>query len=127
MVAGQGTLGLEILEQCPDVRTILVGVGGGGLIAGIAAAVKAVRPDVRVVGVQAERAAAFPPSLAAGRPVMVEPAATMADQVPKEVVQDRYDRLIALQERISLEENQKVQFDVTQGPKGPQAANITAI
>jgi threonine dehydratase len=81
VVAGQGTVGLEILEQCPDVRTILVGVGGGGLIAGIAAAVKAVRPDVRVVGVQAERAAAFPPSLAAGRPIMVEPSATMADGI----------------------------------------------
>jgi threonine dehydratase len=81
VVAGQGTVGLEILEQCPDVRTIVVGIGGGGLIAGIAAAVKAVRPDVRVVGVQAEQAAAFPPSLAAGRPVVVEPAPTMADGI----------------------------------------------
>jgi threonine dehydratase len=81
VVAGQGTIGLEILEQCPDVRTIVVGVGGGGLIAGIATAVKAVRPDVRVVGVQAEQAAAFPPSLAAGRPVVVEPAPTMADGI----------------------------------------------
>ena len=81
VVAGQGTIGLEILEQCPDVRTILVGVGGGGLVAGIAAAVKAIRPDVRVVGVQAEQAAAFPPSLAAGRPVVVEPATTMADGI----------------------------------------------
>jgi threonine dehydratase len=81
VVAGQGTIGLEILEQCPDVRTILVGVGGGGLVAGIAVAVKAVRPDVRVVGVQAEQAAAFPPSLAAGRPVVVEPATTMADGI----------------------------------------------
>jgi threonine dehydratase len=81
VVAGQGTIGLEILDQCPDVRTILVGVGGGGLVAGIAAAVKAVRPDVRVIGVQAEQAAAFPPSLAAGRPVVVEPATTMADGI----------------------------------------------
>jgi threonine dehydratase len=81
VVAGQGTIGLEILEQCPDVRTILVGVGGGGLVSGIAAAVKAVHPRVRVVGVQAERAAAFPPSLAAGRPVVVEPATTMADGI----------------------------------------------
>jgi threonine dehydratase len=81
VVAGQGTIGLEILQQCPDVRTILVGVGGGGLVAGIAVAVKAVRPDVRVVGVQAEQAAAFPPSLAAGRPVLVEPATTMADGI----------------------------------------------
>ncbi|MCO5972182.1 threonine ammonia-lyase [Actinoallomurus soli] len=81
VVAGQGTVGLEILEQCPEVRTIVVPVGGGGLVAGIAAAVKELRPDVRVVGVQAERAAAYPPSLAAGRPVAVEPAGTMADGI----------------------------------------------
>ncbi len=81
VVAGQGTVGLEILEQCPDVRTILVGVGGGGLAAGVAAAVKAVNPEVRVIGVQANQAAAFPPSLAAGRPVVVEPARTMADGI----------------------------------------------
>ena len=66
IVAGQGTAGLEILEQCPDVRTIVVCTGGGGLIAGIALAVKSLRPDITVVGVQAETAAAYPPSLAAG-------------------------------------------------------------
>ncbi|GGZ18373.1 threonine ammonia-lyase [Streptomyces inusitatus] len=81
VIAGQGTVGLEILEQCPEVRTIVVGVGGGGLVAGIAAAVKAVRPDVRVVGVQAEGAAAYPPSLAAGHPVSVPAPATMADGI----------------------------------------------
>ncbi|WP_435608827.1 threonine ammonia-lyase [Streptomyces sp. C10-9-1] len=81
IVAGQGTLGLEILEQCPEVRTILVGVGGGGLAAGIAVAVKALRPDVRVVGVQAEGAAAYPPSLAAGRPLSLEAPSTMADGI----------------------------------------------
>ncbi|MFJ8044413.1 threonine ammonia-lyase [Kitasatospora sp. NPDC096147] len=81
VVTGQATLGLEILEQCPEVRTILVGVGGGGLLAGIAAAVKPLRPDVRVVGVQAAGAAAYPPSLAAGRPVSLERFATMADGI----------------------------------------------
>lgn len=81
IVAGQGTIGLELLEQCPSVRTIVVGVGGGGLIAGIAVAVKALRPDVRVVGVQAEGAAAYPPSLAAGAPVALESLATMADGI----------------------------------------------
>ena len=69
IVAGQGTAGLEILDQCPDVRTIVVSAGGGGLLSGIAVAVKAVRPEVRVVGVQAEQAAAYPLSLAAGKPV----------------------------------------------------------
>jgi threonine dehydratase len=81
VVAGQGTVGLEIIEQCPEVRTILVGMGGGGLAAGIAVAVKALRPDVRVVGVQAAEAAAYPPSLAAGHPVQLEAPATMADGI----------------------------------------------
>lgn len=81
IIAGQGTVGLEILEQCPEVRTIVVGVGGGGLVAGIAVAVKALRPDVRLIGVQAEGSAAYPPSLAAGRPVSIESPATMADGI----------------------------------------------
>lgn len=81
IVAGQGTVGLEVLEQCPEVGTILVGVGGGGLVAGIALAVKAVRPDVRVIGVQAAGAAAYPRSLAAGRPVAVDSPVTMADGI----------------------------------------------
>ncbi|GAA4071776.1 MULTISPECIES: threonine ammonia-lyase [Streptomyces] len=81
IIAGQGTVGLEILEQCPEVRTIVVGIGGGGLAAGIAVAVKALRPDVRIVGVQAAAAAAYPPSLAAGHPVAVDTAPTMADGI----------------------------------------------
>ncbi|MGA5019131.1 threonine ammonia-lyase [Streptomyces griseoincarnatus] len=81
IIAGQGTVGLEILEQCPEVRTIVVGVGGGGLAAGIAVAVKSLRPDVRIVGVQAEGAAAYPPSLAAGRPVSLNHPVTMADGI----------------------------------------------
>jgi len=64
VVAGQGTVGLEILEQCPDVRTVVVCTGGGGLVAGIAVAVKALRPDVQIVAAQASGAAAFPGSLA---------------------------------------------------------------
>lgn len=81
IIAGQGTVGLEILDQCPEVRTIVVGIGGGGLAAGIAMAVKSLRPDVRIVGVQAEGAAAYPPSLAAGHPVAVDNPATMADGI----------------------------------------------
>ncbi|MFR0357910.1 threonine ammonia-lyase [Streptomyces sediminimaris] len=81
IIAGQGTVGLEILEQCPEVRTIVVGVGGGGLAAGIAVAVKALRPDVRIVGVQAEGSAAYPPSIAAGHPVSIEHPTTMADGI----------------------------------------------
>ncbi|MCW2635388.1 MAG: L-threonine ammonia-lyase [Blastococcus sp.] len=81
VIAGQGTVGLEILDQCPDVATVVVCTGGGGLVSGVAAAVKARRPDVRVVAVQAEAAAAFPGSLAAGRPVPLEAMATMADGI----------------------------------------------
>jgi threonine dehydratase len=81
VIAGQGTVALEILEQCPDVKTIITGIGGGGLISGIAVAVKAVRPDVAVIGVQAGGAAAVPPSLVAGRPVRLSSYATIADGI----------------------------------------------
>ncbi|GHF61768.1 threonine ammonia-lyase [Streptomyces mashuensis] len=81
VVAGQGTVGLEILEQCPEVGTIVVAMGGGGLAAGIATAVKALRPDVRIVGVQAAGAASWPASLAAGHPVAVEAPRTMANGI----------------------------------------------
>ncbi len=81
IVAGQGTCGLEILDQCPDVGTIVVSTGGGGLLAGIAAAVRSQRPDVHIVGVQAEQAAAYPASLAAGHPVPLERMSTMADGI----------------------------------------------
>jgi threonine dehydratase len=80
-IAGQGTVGLEILEQCPEVKTIVVSAGGGGLVSGIAVAVKGTKPDTRIVGVQAEGAAAYPPSLAAGHPVRLEGIGTMADGI----------------------------------------------
>jgi threonine dehydratase len=81
IVAGQGTVGLEIVEQCPDVATVLVCTGGGGLLAGIATAVRTLRPQARVVGVQAEGAAAYPASLAAGHPVALTTMTTMADGI----------------------------------------------
>jgi threonine dehydratase len=81
VVAGQGTVGLEILEQYPQVRTIVVPTGGGGLLAGIAVVVAALRPDVKVVGVQAAGAAAYPGSIAAGHPVTLAGTATMADGI----------------------------------------------
>jgi threonine dehydratase len=81
VVAGQGTAGLEILEQRPEVKTVIVPTGGGGLLAGIAIAIKAARPDVRVIGVQAEGAAAFPDSLRQGAPVALSSMTTMADGI----------------------------------------------
>jgi threonine dehydratase len=81
VVAGQGTLGFEIIEQCPQVRTIVVPVGGGGLAAGIAVAAKNLDPDIRIVGVQAEAVAAYPASFTAGHPVPVPGYPTMADGI----------------------------------------------
>ncbi len=81
IVAGQGTCGLEILEQAPDAATVVVPTGGGGFLAGIATAVKAQRPDIRVVGVQAAGAAAYPASLDAGHPVALDAMTTMADGI----------------------------------------------
>lgn len=81
VIAGQGTVGLEILQQLPQVQTILVATGGGGLVSGVAAAVKGQRPDIRVIGVQAEQAAAWPSSLAAGCPVRLPSLNTMADGI----------------------------------------------
>lgn len=81
VIAGQGTVALELLEQVGDVGTILVPVGGGGLISGIAVAVKALRPQTRVVGVQADAVAAFPPSLAAGERRIATGGATIADGI----------------------------------------------
>ncbi len=81
VVAGQGTLGFEIIEQFPGVRTILVPVGGGGLAAGITVAVKSLDPQVKVVGVQAESVAAYPASIAAGHPVAVPARPTIADGI----------------------------------------------
>ena len=81
VVAGQGTVGQEIAEQCPQARTVVVPVGGGGLAAGIAVAVTAAIRGVSVVGVQAEAVAPYPGSMAAGHPVPVQPAVTMADGI----------------------------------------------
>ncbi len=81
LIAGQGTVGLEILEQCPEVATIVVCTGGGGLLAGIGAAVKGLRPEVWVSGAQAAEAAAFPASLAEGAPVTLAAMDTMADGI----------------------------------------------
>ena len=106
IVAGQGTVGLEVLEQCPEVRTVLVGTGGGGVVAGIGLAIKSMRPDVTMVAVQAEAAAAYPASLEAGRPVALDRMATMADGIavgrpgdlPFALIQEVVDEVVTVSE-----------------------------
>jgi threonine dehydratase len=106
IVAGQGTMGLEILEQNPDVKTVVVCTGGGGLLAGTALAIKSLRPDIKVIGVQAEMAAAYPPSLAAGSPQMLTKMSTMADgiavgkpgDVPFKIIQQHVDEICTVSE-----------------------------
>lgn len=81
VIAGQGTLGLEIAEDCPGMAVLLVPLSGGGLAAGVAAAVRALRPGVRVIGLSMARGAAMAASLAAGRPVEVTELPTLADSL----------------------------------------------
>ncbi|MEH6797409.1 MAG: threonine ammonia-lyase [Rhodococcus sp. (in: high G+C Gram-positive bacteria)] len=106
IVAGQATLGTELLQQMPDVGTIVIPTGGGGLLAGVAAAVKLTKPDIRVVGVQAEGAAAWPASLKAGHPIALTSMSTMADgiavglpgSVPFDHVQGWVDDVVTVSE-----------------------------
>lgn len=79
IVAGQGTCGLEIVAQAPELRRVLVPVGGGGLLAGVALAVRSLRPDVEVVGVEPRLAASMDAALRAGRPVEIRVGETIAD------------------------------------------------
>ncbi|ELY65603.1 threonine ammonia-lyase [Natronococcus jeotgali] len=81
VMAGQGTIGLEILEDCPDVDTVVVPIGGGGLVSGIATAIKERKPDARVIGVQAEGASSAAPSLEKGERVTIEGVETIADGI----------------------------------------------
>ncbi|TGN58360.1 hydroxyectoine utilization dehydratase EutB [Paracoccus liaowanqingii] len=81
VIAGQGTLALEILDQVPQAAAIAVPLSGGGLLAGVAAAAKALRPDIRIIGISMERGAAMAASLAAGQPVEVAELPTLADSL----------------------------------------------
>ncbi len=81
VIAGQGTIGLELVEQVPELDAVLVPVGGGGLISGIAVAVKSLRPAARVIGVQAEVSAGMKAALTGGRRVLIPPATTLADGI----------------------------------------------
>lgn len=94
IIAGQGTVGIEIVEDCPDVETIVVCVGGGGLLAGIAVAAKSLNPHIRVIGVEPEGAPVVTRSLTAGYPVTIEKITTIADGLSAPFAAPTSQRLI---------------------------------
>lgn len=108
IIIGQGTLGLELVEQLPDLDTVIVGLGGGGLGAGVAAAVKAraaaVGRDIRIIGVQAENSAAYPASLRDGAPTQIVTSPTIADGIavarpgdlPFEILRELLDDVVTV-------------------------------
>ena len=110
VIVGQGTLGLELWDEVPDLDTVILGIGGGGLIAGVAAAIKARAAaegrQVRIIGVQAANSAAYPASLAAGRPLEVETTPTIADgiavarpgDIPFEIIRELVDEVVTVTE-----------------------------
>ncbi|HVA93031.1 MAG TPA: pyridoxal-phosphate dependent enzyme, partial [Chloroflexota bacterium] len=111
VIAGQGTLGLEILEQAPEVRAVFVPIGGGGLVSGVALAIKALRPEVRVIGVEPEGAADASASRRAGHVVALERVETIADglralkvgALPFEAIRDLVDDVVTVSDEAILE------------------------
>ena len=106
IIAGQGTIGLEIAAQVPEVEAVIIPIGGAGLIAGIALALKQLKPNVQIIGVEPERAASYTAALAAGRPVTIEMKPTLADglSVPRvgenafKLARGRIDRVVRVGE-----------------------------
>ncbi len=107
VMAGQGTLGLEIVDDCPDLDTVVVPIGGGGLISGVAVAIKAQLDDVRVVGVQAEGAASAPESLRTGERQEIDSVDTIADGIatrsvgekPFAIMREYVDEVVVVDDR----------------------------
>jgi threonine dehydratase len=104
IIAGQGTVGLEILEEYPGVEQIVVAIGGGGLIAGIALAVKAIKPEVRIIGVEPEHSDAVSQALQAGSPLRIERNETIADglaapfttELPLAIIREHVDDVVLI-------------------------------
>lgn len=135
VIAGQGTCGLEIVEALKSLSTVVVPIGGGGLISGIAIAVKALRPDARVIGVQSENVSWVRPSLAAGAPVYPEVKPTIADgiavkspgEITLPIIRDLVDDVV----EVSEEEVALGIFHCTQNShlvvEGAGAAGVAAL
>lgn len=137
VIAGQGTLGLEIVEDLPEVDTVLVPLSGGGLIAGIALAVKAARPAARLVGITMERGAAMIESVRAGAPVAVEETASLADslgggigldnQYTFAIVRDLVDDFVLVSEDDIANAMRHAYFEERQVIEGGAAVGIAAL
>ena len=103
MIAGSGTIGLEILNDFPDVDSVYIPVGGGGLIGGVGSAVKALKPSVRVIGVQAEACPALQASFEAGKPVWVDAQPTICEGVAVPfIANEMYPMLRQVVDRVVL-------------------------
>lgn len=135
VIAGQGTIGLELVEGISDLSTVVVPIGGGGLISGIATAVKALKPNARVIGVQAENVSWVKPSLAAGHAVHAQPGQTIADGIavksPGEVTLPIIRELVDEVVEVSEEEIARAIFFCVQNNRlvveGAGAAGLAAL
>lgn len=137
IIAGQGTVGLEVLEDVPQVETVLVPLSGGGLISGVAAAVKAEKPDVKVIGVSMERGAAMAASLDAGHPVQVPELPTLADSLGGgigldnrytfRITRDLVDQVVLLSEVEIADGIRHAYFEERQVVEGSGAVCLAAI
>jgi threonine dehydratase len=134
-IAGAGTVGLEIIEQVPDVECVVVQIGGGGLMSGVASAVKALRPECRVVGVELEACPGMTPALAAGKPVPVTRSATIADGLTPpfvgahtlEVAKEALDDLVLVSEGEIMEAMRELLIRTKLYVEGSGAAATAAL
>jgi threonine dehydratase len=134
LIAGVGTYAMEIAEDLPDAEAVIVPIGGGSLISGTVVALRTLKPEIEIIGVQAERACAMAKSLEAGKLVEVESADTFADglatrhafELPFEIVKDRIDRIVLLTED-EMKEGVRTALETTHNvAEGAAAASYAA-
>lgn len=126
VIAGQGTMALEILQQVPDLEAIVCPIGGGGLIAGISIVIKALKPQVKIIGVEAEATGSFQAAINAGKPVFLQAKPTLADGLAVNIVgnnafalaRDKIDHIVSVSEddiALAILRNVELEKDVVEG------------